>query len=145
MASLGDVALRPPPSPGESAKPDHKDIMELRRYHNAAMRQAQSNRPWRRTGRGRDATWLRKSQDRPAETALLVVLDDIGLGLALGRSQALQALELLFLGHPVGGHLGIVGIDAGAGRADKRNRLGLRLVDFDVFLQRMDQLFLEVL
>src|SRR5712691_10347041 len=59
--------------------------------------------------------------------------------LLLGRGQPFQALEQLLLGHAIDRDLGIVGIDAAAGGADERRRLGLRLVDLDVFLQRMDE------
>src|SRR5262249_7589605 len=62
--------------------------------------------------------------------------------LFLGRRQPLEPLEQLLLGHALGRDLGVVGIDRPAGSADQRNRSRLRLVDLDVFLQRMDQLFL---
>jgi hypothetical protein len=65
---------------------------------------------------------------------LLVTHIGFGLGLILGRREAFQAFEQLFLAHAVGYDLGIVGIDAGPGRTDERNTFGLRLVNLDVFL-----------
>jgi hypothetical protein len=56
-------------------------------------------------------------------------------GLLLRRRQALEALQKLLLGHALDRDLGIVGVDAGAGRADQRHRIGLRLIHFDEFLQ----------
>src|ERR1700685_245374 len=76
---------------------------------------------------------------------LFLVVADIGLGHVFGRGETLQALEQLFLGHTVGGDVGVVGVDAGSGRAYQGHRLGLRFVDFDVFLQRVDEFLLEVL
>jgi hypothetical protein len=69
---------------------------------------------------------------------------DVGvrLGLALRGSETLESLEEFFLAHPVGGHLGVVRVDAGTGGADQRNSLRLGLVDFYIFLQGMNQLFL---
>ena len=66
-------------------------------------------------------------------------------GLFLGRRQALQALEEFFLGHALDGDLGVVGIDACAGRADQRHGIGLWLVDLDEFLQEMNQFLAQVL
>src|SRR5262249_11464444 len=66
------------------------------------------------------------------------------LRLLLRRSEPLEALEQLFFGHAIDRHLGIVGIDGAAGRADKRRRLRLGLVDLDVLLQRVNELLLEV-
>src|SRR4051794_33065679 len=60
-----------------------------------------------------------------------VVVADFALRLRarLRGRKALEALEQLFLGHAVGGDLGIVGVDTGAGRADQRHVVELRLVD----------------
>src|SRR4051794_2671598 len=41
-------------------------------------------------------------------------------GLLFRRREALKALEQFFLGHAFDRDLGVVGIDAGAGRADQR-------------------------
>ena len=46
-------------------------------------------------------------------------------------------LKQLFFGHVLGCHLSIAGVDAGVTGADQR-LLGLRLVDFDVFLQAVN-------
>jgi hypothetical protein len=80
-----------------------------------------------------------------AGEVLFLVVAGVGLRLAFRRGKAFQALEQLFLGHAVRGDVGVVGIDPGAGRANERNRLGLRLIDLDVFLQGMDEFLLEVL
>src|SRR5262249_49410641 len=88
-------------------------------------------RPIRWTGKtktGRTCRAVETSPVRRLPCLFLVVRLD-RLGLLLGRRQAFEALEQLFLGHPVGGHLGVDGIDAGAGGADQRHSLGLRLVD----------------
>src|ERR1700741_5287673 len=66
-------------------------------------------------------------------------------GLLFRRSQALQALQKLLLGHPLDRNLGVVGIDAGAGRTDQRHGIRLGLVDFDELLQGMDQLLAQIL
>lgn len=76
----------------------------------------------------------------PTEEALFVFLR-----LLLGRSKAFQALQKLFFGHPLDGHLGIVRIDGGSGGTDQRNCIGFRLVHFDEFLQRMDQFLAQIL
>src|SRR5262249_58309936 len=96
--------------------------------------------PKKRTARSWDraAAWL----SRCAALFLVVRLDR--LGALLGRREALEALEELLLGHAVGHHFGVVRVDARAGRADQRHGLGLRLVHFDVFLQRLDHIFLHV-
>jgi hypothetical protein len=54
-------------------------------------------------------------------------------GLLFRRRQAFEALQELFLGHAFDRNLGVVGIDAGAGRADQGHGIGLRFVDFDEF------------
>src|SRR5947207_377448 len=69
----------------------------------------------------------------------------VGLGLLLGRSEALETLEQLFLAHVLGRHRGIVGIDRSATAGQERHIVGFGLVDLDVFLQRMDQVFLQIL
>jgi len=56
-------------------------------------------------------------------------------GLLFRRRKALKALQEFLLGHALDGDLGVVGIDAGARRPDQRQGIGLRLVDFDEFLQ----------
>ena len=65
--------------------------------------------------------------------------------LFLRRRQALEALQQLFLGHPLDGDFGVVGIDAGPGRPDQGHGIGLRLVDFDEFLQGMNQFLTQIL
>ena len=55
-------------------------------------------------------------------------------GLLFRRRQAFEALQKLLLGHALDRDLGVVGIDAGARRADQGHGIGLRLVDFDEFL-----------
>src|SRR5258708_18809920 len=70
---------------------------------------------------------------RPRSASLVL------FGLLLRRCQALEAFQKLLLGHALDGDLGIVGIDAGTGRADQGHRIGFRLVHLDEFLQRMDQ------
>ena len=79
--------------------------------------------------------WL--EQPRGAKNRSLLVL----FGLLFRRRQTLEALQKLLLGHALDRDLGIVGIDAGARRTDQRHRIGLRLVHFDEFLQRMNQFF----
>ena len=72
------------------------------------------------------------------------------LVVALGRrDEAFEAAQQVFLGHAVEGS--IVRVVAGHRPAPERPRsgeqrhgLGLRLVDLDVLLQRVDQVFLEV-
>ena len=59
--------------------------------------------------------------------------------LVAGRSTLVIELKSRF-----GGDLGVVGIDAGAGRADQRHGIGLWLVDLDEFLQGMNQFLAEV-
>ena len=66
-------------------------------------------------------------------------------GLLFRRRQALEALEQFLLGHALDGDLGVVGIDAGAGRADQGYGIGLWLVDFNEFLQGMNQFFVQIL
>src|SRR6516165_939034 len=66
------------------------------------------------------------------------------LGLLLRRRETFEALEQFLFGHTVEQDFRIVSVHALAGGADQRHDLGLRFVDFDVFLQRMDELFLEV-
>ena len=51
------------------------------------------------------------------------------------RRQAFEALQQLFLGHALDRNFGVVGIDAGAGRADQRHGVGFGLVDLDELLQ----------
>ena len=83
------------------------------------------------------AAYERQSSSSPASAS--------GSGWLSGGAEAFEALEQLFLAHAVGGDFRVVGIDPGARRADQGNPVGLRLVDLDVFLQRMNELFLEVL
>src|SRR5277367_3879380 len=73
------------------------------------------------------------------EKASLLVL----FGLLFRRRQALEALQKLLLGHALDRNLGVVGIDAGTGRADQRHGIGLGLIDFDEFLQGVNQLFTQ--
>src|SRR6478609_5837562 len=61
------------------------------------------------------------------------------------RRQALEALQKFLFGHALDGHLGVVGIDAGSGRADQRHGIGLGLVDLDELLQGMHEFFLQIL
>src|SRR6476469_8843475 len=77
---------------------------------------------------------------RPGMLPGLLVL----FGLFFRRRQAFQALEEFFLGHALDRDLGVVGIDAGAGRADQRHGIGLWLVDLDEFLQGVNQLLAQV-
>src|SRR5882757_11233079 len=65
-------------------------------------------------------------------------------GLLLGRREALEALEQLFLGHPLDRNFGVVGIDAGAGRADQRHGIGLGLVDLDELLQGVHEFLAQI-
>ena len=65
-------------------------------------------------------------------------------GLLFRRRQALKALQEFFLGHALDRDLGVVGIDAGAGRADQRHGIGLWLVDLDELLQGMNQFLAQV-
>ena len=67
------------------------------------------------------------------------------LGLLFRRREAFQTLEKLLFGHAFNRNLGVVGIDAGAGRPDQRHRIRFGLVDLDELLQGVDQLFLQVL
>jgi len=69
----------------------------------------------------------------------------VGFRLLLGRSKALEALQKLFFAQMLDGDFGVVGIDRSAGASDQRHVLGLRLVNLDIFLQRMNQVFLQVL
>src|SRR5258707_10329775 len=66
-------------------------------------------------------------------------------GLLFRGRQAFEALQKFLLGHALDGDLGIVGIDAGAGRSDQRHGIGLWLVNFDEFLQGMNQFFTQIL
>src|SRR6185312_13740289 len=70
---------------------------------------------------------------------LAVVLGDL-----FRRRQAFEALEQLFLGHAVGGDLGVVRIDPGAAAGADQRHFRFRLVDFDVFLQGMNQVLLQI-
>src|ERR1700733_2375714 len=90
-------------------------------------------------------TYSTTTEARDGRLFFLVAHVGFGLGLIFRRCETFQALEQLFLAHAIGDDFGIVGIDAGAGRTDQRNTFGLRLVDLDVFLQRVDELLLEVL
>ena len=65
-------------------------------------------------------------------------------GLLFRRRQALEALQQLFLGHALDRDFGVVGIDAGAGRADQGHGIGLGLVDLDEFLQGMNQFLPQI-
>src|SRR4051812_7219900 len=63
--------------------------------------------------------------------------------------QTLDAGEQVFFGHPVERDilLGVIGAGGGSRGAclvGDRLAIGLGLVDFDMLLQRMDQIFLEV-
>lgn len=60
------------------------------------------------------------------------------------RRQAFEAPQQFFFGHALDGHFHVVGIGAGASGPDQRHHIGLRLVDFNVALQGMDQLFAQV-
>src|SRR6266702_623184 len=86
----------------------------------------------------------RTAGPRRAGRGSLLFLDLRLFGLLLGRGQAFQALEQLFLRHAVRRNLGVIGIDPLAGTADERHRLGLRLVHLDVLLERVDEIFLEI-
>ena len=78
--------------------------MGLRRHHKVSRRPASPL----------NAKFLLRNRDlRTLRPDLLFFVAGIGLGLALGRGQALQTLEQLFLGHAVGGDVGVVGIGAG--------------------------------
>jgi len=66
-------------------------------------------------------------------------------GLLLRRSQAFEPLQQLFLGHPLHCDLGVVGIDAGAGRADQRHGIGFGLIDLHELLQGVHQLLAQIL
>src|SRR4029078_8635663 len=68
----------------------------------------------------------REVRDVPQASSLLVLF-----GLLFRRCQALEALEEFFLGHALGRDLGVVGIDAGASRADQRDGIGIWLGDAD--------------
>ena len=59
---------------------------------------------------------------RRAGRGSLLFLDLGLLGLLLGRGQAFQALEQLFLRHAVRRNLGVIGIDPLAGTADERDK-----------------------
>ena len=63
-------------------------------------------------------------------------------GRSSGGAKPFEALEQFLFGHAVDSDLGVVGLDAAA--ADQRHRLGLGLVDLDVFLQGMDKVFLQI-
>ncbi|CDX41568.1 conserved hypothetical protein [Mesorhizobium sp. SOD10] len=65
------------------------------------------------------------------------------------RHQTFDAREQVFLAHAIESDvfLGVVGVGRDSGRAGlvgDRLALGLRLVDLDMLLQRVDQVFLEV-
>src|SRR6476620_9991338 len=62
----------------------------------------------------------------------------------LRRGQAFKALEQLFLGHAVRCYLSIVGVDTGARTGTDQRYFGLGLVNLDVFLQAMNEIFLEI-
>src|SRR5205809_7233415 len=81
----------------------------------------------------------RGAWDGPGCSGLLVLF-----GLFFRRRQAFQALEELFLGHALDRDLGVVGIDAGASRADQRHGIGLWLVDLDELLQGMHEFLAQV-
>jgi hypothetical protein len=66
-------------------------------------------------------------------------------GLLFRRRQALEALQQFFFGHALDGDLGVVGIDAGTGLANQRNRIRLRLVHLNEFLQGMNEFFTQIL
>src|SRR5262249_45161232 len=105
-----------------------KDIITVVNGYKAGWRTASRQRCPRERG-----------EIRPPKASLFL------LGLFLGRGEAFQSLEKLFFSHPFDGHLGIVGIHRAAGRGDQRGRLGLGFVHLDIFLQRMNQLLLEVI
>ncbi len=60
----------------------------------------------------------------------------------LPAASGLQAPQQLFLAHVLHRNVGVVGIGR-TGRADQR-RFCFRLIDLDILLQRMDQVFLQV-
>ena len=78
-------------------------------------------------------------QQKIGRDPLLVVV-----GLLLRGSETFEPLEQLRLGHPLGRDLGIVGVYRAALCTDKRDRGRLGLVNLDIFLQGVDQLFLEI-
>src|SRR6476620_8546463 len=80
------------------------------------------------------------SREAPNVDGLLVLF-----GLFFRGRQALEALQQFLLGHALDSDFGIVGIDAGARRSDQRDGIGLGLVDFDEFLQRVNQFFAQIL
>jgi len=59
------------------------------------------------------------------------------------RKRRPEGAQQVFLAHAVHGDRGIVRIGAAAG-GDHRHRIRLRLVHLDIFLQRVDQVFLQV-
>ena len=66
-------------------------------------------------------------------------------GLLFRRGEPLKTLQEFFLGHALDRDLGIIGIDARAGRPDQWNRVGFGLVDLNEFLQGMNELFAQIL
>jgi len=101
------------------------------------------------------APYLKKCQQKQRPGQLSGPLTDQGFGrrgrairplrgLLFRRRQALEALQKLFLGHALDRDFGVVGIDAGAGRADQRHGIGLWFVDLDELLERMNQFLAQV-
>src|SRR5262249_55911460 len=125
--AIGILATRP----GSSGRTSREDIMPfVNRYKARILRFSKTV-----------AARMDRAAYADAESLLVLFLL---LRLLLRRSEPLEALEQLFFGHAIDRHLGIVGIDGAAGRADKRRRLRLGLVDLDVLLQRVNELLLEV-
>src|ERR1043166_5939369 len=85
---------------------------------------------------------LRRKEAQRAGLEVVVRLDR--LGLLLRRREALEALEQFLLSHAVEHDLGVVGVHSLARGADQRHGLGFGLVHLDIFLQRVDEVLLEV-
>src|SRR5271168_2528346 len=86
--------------------------------------------------------WMRAVELNP-ETKYKRLL--VFFRLFFGRGESLETLQQLFLGHALDGDLGVVGIDARSGRTNQRDRIGLRLVHLDEFLQGMNEFFAQIL
>jgi hypothetical protein len=100
----------------------HQDIMGARRRHKA-QQQSASNFAASAKGltshHGKDWLTTRYRQvNAGRRNALLFVVASVWLGLALGRREAFETLEQLFLAHAVSRDVGIVRIHPGAGGAD---------------------------
>src|SRR5262245_23892761 len=121
---------------------DHPGIVKYRRpslnprYHDgSASTQAATRLTDNTTARRWAGPWLLLG----TEGVLLFLFR-----LLFRRRETLEALEQLLLGHPLGGDLGVVGIDRATGRADQWNRRRFGLVDLHVLLQRMHEFLFEV-